>query len=114
MTLVAQHVYKQGFNWWVCRNCNRCGWYELSQMTHDGCGNYVPYILDELGDWWYYFRVTCYLYGEPTRWVVGENYNSYDIDQLLALMAQNSAVMLGDWLDKTVGRFAAQGLVGLF
>lgn len=88
LDLFGKNEYKPGFSWTHCvcgfRNCI--------------CENRVPKVLDELGDWYYYYRIVSYIYGRPLR--RKEDYYFWDIDRLLAVMTQNSAVMLNDWLDR--------------
>jgi hypothetical protein len=95
LDLYGKHEYKPGFDWWYCK---KCGNNRHTQI--DDCLTYAPLVLDELGDFTYYFRIICYIAGiemiprkEPT-------FNSeWDIDNLLAVMAGNSCIILVEYLD---------------
>lgn len=102
LDLYGKHEYKLGFDWWDCKHCKKSKSGHIGGLIcyHDRKQEYTPLVLDELGDWWYYLRIVCFIYGQPTEWMISENYHFWAIDKLLALMAQNSAVMLNDWLDK--------------
>lgn len=103
LDLYGKHEYKPGFSWW---NCKYCGYGDASHSRKNKeCVNPVitsctPLVLDELGDWWYYFRIVSYLYGKPFS--KSENYYFWGTDKLLGTMAQNSAVMLNDYLDRNI------------
>lgn len=58
LDLWKKNQYKPGFSWWNCKKCGfKGGGYELKAMVHDGCDNFTPLILDELGDYSYYARI---------------------------------------------------------
>lgn len=66
LDLYGKHRFKPGFSWWDCKHCKE------PERTHSDTGHcvlidepvgnkqYVPMVLDELGDWWYYCRILCY------------------------------------------------------
>ena len=101
LDLFGKNEYKPGFDWWQCKHClkSKAGHIGSLICYHDRQLEYTPLVLDELGDWWYYYRVVSFIYGRPISTLRTENYYHLSTDKLLALMAQNSAVMLNDWLD---------------
>lgn len=98
--LYKKDQYKPGFDWWDCK----CKWgkndHRRGETPNGKKCDYTPLILDELGDWWYYYRIVSFIYGKPISHLNRECYYNWDIDKLLGMIAQNSAVMLNDWLDK--------------
>jgi len=58
LDLYGKHEYKPDFDWWQCKTCRNIS------LTHQNpdhdCWQYEPLITDELGDWWYYWRILCY------------------------------------------------------
>ncbi len=60
MDLYGKHKYKPGFDW---MNCKWCGNIALPhQNSEHDCWEYVPIVLDELGDIWYYLRIMAWIY----------------------------------------------------
>lgn len=49
LDLYGKHKFKPGFDWMDCKH-----------YVTDNRDGYVPLVLDELGDWWYYWRILCY------------------------------------------------------
>lgn len=97
LDLYGKHEYKPNFSWWNCKHCDGIVDAHLPN-NNPTCNNYTSLVLDELGDWWYYFRIITFIYDRPID--KRENYYFWDIDKLLGLMAQNSAVMLNDYLER--------------
>lgn len=105
LDLYGKHEYKPGFDWWKCKYCGEDKkWH--SELSYNYCHpfmgqstyQYTPLILDELGDWWYYLRIISYIAQVPIKRIEGQSYPYYDILQILVLMAQNSCVVLDDYL----------------
>lgn len=101
LDLYGKHEYKPGFSWLKCKYCN----YDPDddrfinlEITHTAFHDYTPLVLDELGDFWYYLRIICFINKIPTDRIKGQNYHFWDISQLLGMMAQNSCVALNDYL----------------
>ena len=107
LDLYGKHEYKPGFDWWNCKHCKRPQEVHHTILaTHDGCQNYSPLILDELGDYSYYLRILAYQ-KEMTFEDIGKPYNEinnklfYSNDDLLELLSAlnfASAKVLANYL----------------
>jgi hypothetical protein len=60
LDLYAKHKYKPAFNWWHCKICKKSE-IEHGVRTH----SYTALVIDELGDWWYYWRILAYQSNRP-------------------------------------------------
>lgn len=109
LDLYGKHECKPGFDWWNCKLCKKsksehqntsqyC--YHWSDRKPNNNDRYTPFVLDELGDFTYYLRILCYIHKIPLQSIQSENYHYWGIDKILAIMAQNSCVILNDWLDR--------------
>lgn len=76
LDLYGKHEYKPNFSWWNCKRCKRSKEYHMEQYSgkffhkHNDGHNYyctanefIPLILDELGDYSYYLRILAYQKG---------------------------------------------------
>jgi hypothetical protein len=101
LDLYGKHKYKPGFDWWQCKRCSKdeiCHENSISpfrMLAHD----YIPLILDELGDWWYYWRIMAYIL-ELERYPKSMSITKKtDIRDILIGMNYNSAVVLLGYKD---------------
>ena len=107
--LFGKHEYKPNFSWWNCKHCKRPQEvHHRILATHDGCQNYTPLILDELGDYSYYLRILAYQKGVSFEEIC-KNFNpawyyrDEDILDLLAELLDDSSKVLNHFLgDKEV------------
>jgi hypothetical protein len=62
LDLYGKHKYKPGFDWWQCKYCGqgKDRHYDSDYCKSEPTKKYNSFVLDELGDWWYYWRVLCY------------------------------------------------------
>lgn len=104
LDLYAKHKYKPNFNWWRCRHCKETeGQHKLSHC------HYTPLVLDELGDWWYYWRILAYLSDikdYPNRITIN------DISTLLSNLNYASAIIAEAYFD--IGRIVTSELFNSF
>lgn len=64
LDLYAKDKFKPGFSWQDCKICGKSDTFHVSaeEMTGEvSC--YIPLVLDELGDIWYYLRILAWIYG---------------------------------------------------
>lgn len=64
--LYKKDQFKPGYSWWNCKRCGKHYKYDdLTQKVYKfkqcECDIYTPLILDELGDWFYYWRILVHL-----------------------------------------------------
>lgn|SRR3990167_1638414 len=85
LDLYGKHEYKPGFDWW------RPG-YESALFQ-----NRVPPVLDELGDWFYYWRILCYQDGNIALDTLEQAGLKGDIFSLLTDLAKHSINLLVDY-----------------
>lgn len=82
LDLYGKEKFKPGFSWWDCRTCGKS---EYPHNTFD-C-QYNPLVLDELGDWWYYWRILCYQ----------DDYTVWDVTKM-AMQKRPQLVLLREML----------------
>ncbi len=80
LDLYAKHKYKPGFDWMQCKFCiedkdwhnrydNQCNSRKLRvgiNLPHSTI-TYIPKVLDELGDIWYYLRILAWIEGKSLK-----------------------------------------------
>ena len=74
LDLYGKHKFKPGFNWFVCK-CGHVHTEDCNEIIYDWesddgyeritvrceCEKYIPLVLDELGDIWYYLRILAWM-----------------------------------------------------
>ena len=111
--LFKKHEYKPGFSWWSCKVCgksidNRAKSLNSESIiysakyfhTTNGCLNYTPLILDELGDYSYYLRILAYQKEVSFEELCKIEWE-YDGDMLwlLGQLASDSTYLLTEWIE---------------
>ena len=68
LDLYGKHEYKPNFDWMNCKHCDygdashsRKNNYCPIPIANSSPAKYTPIVLDELGDIWYYIRITSYI-----------------------------------------------------
>ena len=111
--LFKKHEYKPGFSWWSCKVCgksidNRAKSLNSESIiysakyfhTTNGCLNYTPLILDELGDYSYYLRILAYQKGVSFEELCKHGYiPGYELDMLLAMLNEQSGKALREYVE---------------
>lgn len=99
LNLYKKNRFKPEFNWSDCKECGQ----EKDDIFHgeeQDSHNYVPLILDELGDFWYYLRIVAWQQNIKI-W----DYNQLEIDNVelcLSKLSKFSSALLDDYLEKGV------------
>jgi hypothetical protein len=63
LDLYAKDKFKPGFDWMRCKNCNTCHKLNAHLLGGEGnCIDYMPSVLSELSDIWYYLRILAWMY----------------------------------------------------
>lgn len=98
LDLYGKHEYKPDFDWWDCKICH-CSKFAHGESTTKCNNNYTPFVLDELGDLYYYLRIVTWqqkisieewLQQKPFgQWAI-----SKDLDYILARIASDASGML--------------------
>lgn len=89
LDLYKKERFKDGVSWWDCANCGgekdeHYGWQNNKLLSE-----YTPKILDELGDWWYYFRILAYQKKvDLSEWIL-EGKRSVPDDKSMILFSLN-------------------------
>ena len=106
LDLYGKHIYKPGFDWMDCKHCKQH--YALHTILDDdeycqiGGNKYVPAVLDELGDIWYYLRILAWLYEVELR-IADKKYMDYSILGSLQVMYSSASILFRvfNWNDTT-------------
>jgi hypothetical protein len=112
LDLYGKQEYKSGFSW---RDCKECG-QSSDDIFHGEEKNshvYIPKVLDELGDWWYYIRIITWQKGISIKdWVDEENcvtrYNFAALETIAQLNKMNR------FCSKVLDRYVATGKITKF
>ncbi len=114
LDLYAKDEYKPNFSWWNCKHCNHehtgiCKtWHNLGPDSDDfyvcECNDYIPLVLDELGDISYYLRILAY-HKRVTFEAFCSEFEKYlnyyvkdDLLKLLTGLMNNSDTVLSDFV----------------
>lgn len=106
LDLYGKHIYKPDFNWMNCKYCKQ------NEVFHTVCDNiiycdkgnteYLPLVLDELGDIWYYLRILAWMYDIELR-ISDRQYMDYSILGSLQIIYSSASIILRvlNWDDTT-------------
>lgn len=116
--LYGKEEYKPNFSWWDCKKCKKGKELHHTILAiHDGCQNYTPLVLDELGDYFYYLRILtwqkqvtftsiCKEFEEgANKWY----YSQGDLLYSLSCLNWASSELLIDWVRKDVNKIVTLG-----
>lgn len=56
--LYKKHKYKPGFSWMSCKYCAHPPHIDTGDLRRSNC---IPFVIDELGDIWYYLRILAWM-----------------------------------------------------
>lgn len=86
LDLYGKHKYKPGFDWMVCKSCKNL---DPKHFNH----RFVPLVLDELGDIWYYLRILAWIYDCKLK-ISDKQYMDYSILGSLQIMYSSASIIL--------------------
>jgi hypothetical protein len=91
LDLYAKHKFKPRFDWMQCKYCGNFGL--AHQDPESDCWEYVPLVLDELGDIWYYLRILAWINDSDITY----DYSHCDSTQslIIDMYSQANAVLQG-------------------
>jgi len=93
LDLYGKHEYKPDFTWWQCKHCNQIEAFHEAVCLKP----FTSLVLDELGDWFYYWRILCYQDGNIALDTLEQAGLKGDIFSLLTDLAEHSVNLLVDY-----------------
>lgn len=86
LDLYGKHKYKPGFDWMVCKSCKNL---DPKHFNH----RFVPLVLDELGDIYYYLRILAWMFGIQLKVSDKYSYGSPVLDSIETMYKKAGKVL---------------------